>query len=101
MAFQNNTLFGAPEGRFRRSGPVSGLDKDPHDVLRPVFEESFPQVGGGSTTHRNLWQHSRNHDWILGFHRLSGRFQIVIRSWSMIDLNTRTYRRPNVLTAGP
>ncbi|WP_405005106.1 hypothetical protein OHV13_13465 [Kitasatospora purpeofusca] len=100
MAFQNNTLFGAPEGRFRRSGPVSGLDKDPHDVLRPVFEEGFPQVGGGSTACRNLWQPSRNHDLILGFHRLSGRFPIAIRSWSPIDLNTQMYRRPEARAGG-
>ncbi|MFC8450894.1 hypothetical protein [Kitasatospora sp. NPDC057223] len=80
MAFQNNTLFGAPEGRFRRSGRVSGLDKDPHDVLRPGFAAGFPQVGGGSGAHRNLLQHSRNHDWILSFRRLSRRFRIVIHS---------------------
>lgn len=83
MAFQNNTLFGAPEGRFRRSGPVSGLDKHPHDVLRPVVDGGFPQVGGGSDAGRNVLQHSRNHDWILSFRSLFRRFPIVIRSWSL------------------
>ncbi|AXI78264.1 hypothetical protein C7M71_013245 [Peterkaempfera bronchialis] len=48
VAFQNNTCSAVSEGRFRRSGRVSGLDNRPCPVLRPLFEAGLPQVGSGS-----------------------------------------------------
>ncbi|AUH42353.1 hypothetical protein CXR04_21090 [Streptomyces sp. CMB-StM0423] len=45
VAIQGNTAQAASEWRFRRSGPVSGLDNRPWNVLRPPPESWFPQVG--------------------------------------------------------
>jgi hypothetical protein len=47
VAIQGNTGTASSEWRFRRSGHISGLDKDPRDVLEGAVFRRYPQVGAG------------------------------------------------------